>query len=812
MRILANALLSVIFLAIPSTFADACVVNGQRYQLASDTVRWSLEVSDGETCIRGVRFNNVVVDKLVVVSTPQTGHVTLQGSGFSYKAMGDFQGRDFFSLRVSGATNKVSGSSTIEVEVSVSKPGESGRFSTSGPSNWSCTNSNGATTAGCPPPVSSSAVIGSCGPANGVVLSTAPSTGLCSLGTASAVTGNGPWRWSCADSNSGTTASCSAPSSQTSGIIPADRMFSWNPGMKSKGGVPHRTIICATLSPSGGNDSAAIQAKLDSCPSNQVVMLSPGTFVVNNYLLIHSPITLSGSGAGVTILKKINGANGRTSQVVAGTNGILTPVAPGSYTYDTQPIIVIGPSRWPGPNQSTSQNLMADGEQGAFSVTVVNGSGFSAGQFVLLDELSGASWQPTPAGFPSAARVWRGDHVAWNIHNPSQPGDDPPAAMSWFMRTNRPTSEIKEIASVSGNTVTFTSPLSIGYRTSHRAQLTQYTANSNGGNGGVQVVNAGVENLTAAGGADGAVRFEVTAYCWAKNIEVTQWIGEGVALDNSFRVEVRDSYIHTGAWPEPGGGGYAVSVAAGTSEALIEDNISIDVNKVMVFRSSGAGSVVAYNYADDGWIFGTDTWAEGGINASHMAGPHHVLFEGNYSFNADSDYTHGNAIYLTFFRNCLSGQRRSFTDANHRAVGLAYGSWWDSFVGNILGRRDQMAGWTYTAPAMSCDANGNNCTGNNANWTEKVVWLLGYDPERWSMNPDPQTLSTVIRDGNYDFLTNSQRWHNTPGGFAMPDSMYLTSKPAFFKTNPWPWTDPSTGTIYTLPAKARYDAGTPNDP
>ena len=78
------------------------------------------------------------------------------------------------------------------------------------------------------------------------------------------------------------------------------------------------------------------------------------------------------------------------------------------------------------------------------------------------------------------------------------------------------------------------------------------------------------------------------------------------------------------------------------------------------------------------------------------------------------------------------------------------------------------------------------------------------------MQPDPQTLSTVIRDGNYDFLTNSQRWHNTPGGFTIPNSMYLASKPAFFGTNQWPWVDPSTGTINTLPAKARYDAGTPN--
>ena len=79
------------------------------------------------------------------------------------------------------------------------------------------------------------------------------------------------------------------------------------------------------------------------------------------------------------------------------------------------------------------------------------------------------------------------------------------------------------------------------------------------------------------------------------------------------------------------------------------------------------------------------------------------------------------------------------------------------------------------------------------------------------MHPDPQTLSTVIRDGNYDFLTNSQRWHNTPGGFAMPNSMYLASKPAFFGTNKWPWIDPSTGAIHTLPAKARYDAGMPNN-
>ena len=594
--------------------------------------------------------------------------------------------------------------------------------------------------------------------------------------------------------------------------------------MMSQGGIPNRTTICATLSPSGGDDFAAIQAKLDSCPVNQVVLLNPGIFTVNNYLLIHSSITLRGSGAGVTILQKTNGAHGRTLQVVAGTNGILTPVDPGSYSYDAQPIIIVGPSRWPSPDNSTSQNLTADGQQGASSVTVANGSGFAAGQFVLLDELSGATYQATPPGFPSSAQVFKGDRVAWNMHNPSAAGDDPPDAFGWFGRPQptsgppgsytdgRATSEIKEVASVAGNVITFTSPLSISYRTSHTAQLTRYTltGGSSGGNS-IHVTNAGVETLTTIGGADGEIRFEDAAYSWAKNVEVTQWVGEGIAVNGSFRVEVRDSYIHTGSWPQPGGAGYAISFADGSSEVLIENNISIDTNKVIVMRSSGAGSVVAYNYTDDGWIQNNTVWQEVGINASHMAGPHHVLFEGNYSFNIDSDYTHGNAIYLTFFRNWLAGQRRDLTDSsNPRAIGLAYGSWWDSFIGNVLGRSGQLSSWNLTDPAMSCDASGANCTGNNANWTDKAVWKFGYDPERWTMDPDPQVLSTAIRDGNYDYKSNSQHWYTTPGGFTMPNSMYLASKPAFFGTSQWPWVDPSTGTIYTLPAKARYDAGTPN--
>jgi hypothetical protein len=593
-------------------------------------------------------------------------------------------------------------------------------------------------------------------------------------------------------------------------VLPADRTTVWSPGVV--GGIPGRTTVCATLNAStygnGSQDaSAAIQAALNSCPAGQVVVLSAGNFTVNNYLLIHSAITLRGAGAGVTILTKTNGARPRISP--------MQPVDPGSYTYDAQPIIILGPQRWPKPDAATSQNLTADGAKGAKSVTVSNASAFSAGQFVLVDERSGASWQPTPTGFPGSAQVWMGDRVAWNMHLPQQQWQDDntysdatgpydlngstrtlPNAMSWFSRTDRPTNEIKEISSINGNTITFATPLHISYRVTHAAQVTGYT----GGN--AQVKGAGVESLTVAGGADGQIRFENAAYSWARNIENTQWLGEGFAVNGSIRIEIRDSYIHDGSWPEPGGAGYAISFANGASEILVENNIIINACKVMVVRSSGAGSVFGYNYTDDPWDYTSPAWVEVGLNASHMAGPHHVLFEGNYSANIDSDYTHGNAIDLTFFRNWLSGQRKSFSDtSNSRTVGLAYGSWWDSFVGNVLGRPGQMTGWLYEDPAMA---------GNNANWRDKVVWKLGYDPERWGMYADPQTLSTVIRDGNYDYVTNSVHWHSTPAGFAVPDSLYLAAKPAFFGGNRWPWVDASSGTTYTLPAKARYDAGTPN--
>ena len=51
---------------------------------------------------------------------------------------------------------------------------------------------------------------GVCGSSNAAPFTAAPASNLCSYGTPSAVSGTGPWRWTCAGDIGGTTASCSA--------------------------------------------------------------------------------------------------------------------------------------------------------------------------------------------------------------------------------------------------------------------------------------------------------------------------------------------------------------------------------------------------------------------------------------------------------------------------------------------------------------------------------------------------------------------------------------------------------------------------
>jgi hypothetical protein len=68
-------------------------------------------------------------------------------------------------------------------------------------------------------------------------------------------------------------------------------------------------------------------------------------------------------------------------------------------------------------------------------------------------------------------------------------------------------------------------------------------------------------------------------------------------------------------------------------------------------------------------------------------------------------------------------------------------------------------------------------------------------------------LSTILRGGNYDYLTNSVHWENITAQ-TIPKSLYLSGKPSFFGGTPWPAIGPDiSGYVNTIPARACYDQG-----
>src|SRR5271169_6478416 len=86
--------------------AQSCDIDGQRYNLTADTVEWSMKIESGGSCVRGIRFNNVAIEKIKLISPPLNGEVALQGPGFRYLAKANFSGQDSFSLAVFGTIHQ----------------------------------------------------------------------------------------------------------------------------------------------------------------------------------------------------------------------------------------------------------------------------------------------------------------------------------------------------------------------------------------------------------------------------------------------------------------------------------------------------------------------------------------------------------------------------------------------------------------------------------------------------------------------------------------------------------------------------------
>jgi hypothetical protein len=115
------AALLILTISAQAAAAGKCPVAGPRYWLTSDTVDWSLKIGNGESCTSELRFSNVTIQSVTILSKPQFGQLNLSGPNFTYSAKPNFVGNDFFVVAVTGAISRslTRGSSTIRFSVSV---------------------------------------------------------------------------------------------------------------------------------------------------------------------------------------------------------------------------------------------------------------------------------------------------------------------------------------------------------------------------------------------------------------------------------------------------------------------------------------------------------------------------------------------------------------------------------------------------------------------------------------------------------------------------------------------------------------------
>ena len=147
--------------------------------------------------------------------------------------------------------------------------------------------------------------------------------------------------------------------------LPADRSVVWQGNVGVKGDIPTRTVIYKTLNPSGGDDTAAINAALTACPAGQVVQLGAGTFTVSSAITVKSNTTLRGAGMGVTTIK---GAAGLGSGYIVGISG--------------------------GSSFGTSLSITAGMTKGSTTITTSAAHGWSVGDIILIDQLNDAAGDP----------------------------------------------------------------------------------------------------------------------------------------------------------------------------------------------------------------------------------------------------------------------------------------------------------------------------------------------------------------------------------------------------------------------------------
>ncbi len=411
-------------------------------------------------------------------------------------------------------------------------------------------------------------------------------------------------------------------------------------------------------------------------------------------------------------------------------------------------------------DNETSSKVVKGSVKGSTSITVEDASRLRPGDLLMLDQLN----DPDIVDIQGEGGVcgWAGR-------------EDGKRAMG----------QLFQLAGRSGNTLTLSRPVAMTFKDAFAPEIVRTSDRI--------ITRAGVEDLyleTTRRRTDesSSIKFWNAIHCWVRNIESSRgWSFGHVTLKRSLGCEVRDSYFHH-AHAYGSGHGYAVLVTAQSTDTLVENNVSYHLNTGPQASSSGPGNVIAYNFSSR--MFGRDypktNWSHPDLS-QHAAHPFLNLFEGNQVGTVGFDFYWGSSSHNTLFRNAVDMRnlRVDGQPMTQNVVGfrLDKRSRFNNAVGNVVGH-DGMQGEVEKA--------------GPADFSSPLIWCLGHPG-------DPLVAQTLLRHGNFDYVSRKAQWDPKIPDRKLPDSLYLAAKPAFFKKLPWPPIGPDRQPLVSsIPARERF--------
>jgi len=409
---------------------------------------------------------------------------------------------------------------------------------------------------------------------------------------------------------------------------------------------------------------------------------------------------------------------------------------------------------------SASVNVSGSLTKGSTTVTTATAHNLAVGDYVVIDQLD------NPGGDPPVTNKGDGGTCTW-----------------CGRMSGRSLGQIDRVASVTSPTsFTVEIPLYWSYASSLNPQVTK----QNG-----MTVNAGVESLTIDNSVvkdQHAGLLYYAANCWFYDVDIKYTAREGISLIG-YRNTIRNTSIHDTAVPLGPNSGYGLWMQVYASANLIENNHFYRTSNPIIINGQTSGNVIAYN-----WLEGDDqnTGRQNGAFSSHGAHPMMNLVEGNVmSGEMALDFYWGSASHYTFFRNRLMMQSPFSTYSQHKFLAdLRQKNWYVNMVGNVLWNSGQPGSYELSSGTISISSPGG-------------AYVLGYNTANAEV--DGTVKATLLRHGNYDYVLNTTTWNGSDDR-ALPASLYLTSKPAFLGSAPWPVIGPDVSPM--APLSMPWPAGT----